>query len=104
RFRDEYASRRHDPVERLERGSVLTSMTAAEDPPVRGISAAAETRAGIVQYWPDQPFVGASIHRYGEYLQQQNELLLQVVPPGARIVEAAAGVGIDAIQLAAAIG
>jgi tetratricopeptide (TPR) repeat protein len=67
-------------------------------------SAVAETRVGILQYWPDQPFIGESINRYGEYLPRQNDVILKLLPADAKIVEIAAGVGLDAVHLATVIG
>jgi hypothetical protein len=69
-----------------------------------GLSAMAETRVGIVQYWPDHDPVGKSIERYGEYLQTQLDLLARWIVPGSTIIEAAAGIGMHALFLAAAIG
>ena len=64
----------------------------------------AVTRVGIVQYWPDQDPVGRSIERYGEYLQAQIDLLARWIVPGSTIIETAAGIGMHALFLAAAIG
>ena len=70
----------------------------------KGLSAVAETRAGIVQYFPDEPTVGDSIDWYGEYLQGQVDLLARIVTPGATLIEVSPGVGIHALQLALAAG
>src|SRR5205085_12013632 len=69
-----------------------------------GFSAIAETRAGIVQYLPQDMPVGDSIRWYGEYLQPQLDTLLSLIRSGATIVEVGAGVGIHSLALARAIG
>lgn len=69
-----------------------------------GPCAVAETRAGIVQYWPDDSTIGTSIERYGEYLQGQLDALARWIAPGATILEVAAGAGIHALSLAREIG
>ena len=67
-------------------------------------SAVAETRVGIVQYFPDQPLVGDSIGWYGEYLQPQLDLLARLIRPGASLMEVGEGVGVHALFLAALVG
>jgi tetratricopeptide (TPR) repeat protein len=67
-------------------------------------TAAAETRVGIVQYFPDQPIAGESIGWYGEYLQPQVELLAQMIKPGAIVMEVGPGVGMHVLALASAVG
>ena len=69
-----------------------------------GFCAVAETRVGIVQYFPDEPIIGDSVDWYGEYLQPQLDLIERLVGPGATLLEAGAGVGVHALHLAAAIG
>ncbi len=69
-----------------------------------GFSAVAETRAGILQYLPDQPDVGAAIGMYGEVLQTQLNLLTRLLRPGSTVLEAGAGVGAHALAIAAALG
>jgi len=69
-----------------------------------GPCAVAETRVGIVQYWPDDSPVGTSIERYGEYLQRQIDALARWIAPGATILEVAAHVGLHALSLAREIG
>jgi precorrin-6B methylase 2 len=60
----------------------------------------AETRVGIVQYWPDEIDTGTSIEQYGEYLQGQLDALARWIAPGATILEVGAGTGIHALGLA----
>jgi len=64
----------------------------------------AGTRVGIVQYFPDEPFVGDSISWYGEYLQPRLDLLRRLIKPGATLMEVGTGVGVHALHLAAAAG
>ena len=69
-----------------------------------GFTAVAGTRVGIVQYFPDEPFVGDSISWYGEYLQPRLDLLRRLIGPGATLMEVGAGTGVHALYLAAAVG
>ena len=69
-----------------------------------GLTAVANTRAGILQYVPDEPVVGDSIAWYGEYLQQQLDLLGSVVRRGATVMEVGAGVGAHALGLCRMLG
>ncbi|HEX6003420.1 MAG TPA: tetratricopeptide repeat protein [Burkholderiales bacterium] len=84
------------------------SLGAPSDAPSRWLAKAltsvAETRVGIIQYWPDHDPVGRSIERYGEYLQPQLDAIARWIAPGATIVEAGAGIGLHALYLASAIG
>jgi hypothetical protein len=69
-----------------------------------GLAGVAETAAGIVEYFPDQPIVGDSIAWYGEYLQSQVSLLVGLLKPDAIMLEVNAGVGMHALSLAPALG
>ena len=69
-----------------------------------GLSAVAETRMGILQYWPQEFPAGTSIERYGEYLQLQLDAVARWIEPDSTIVEVAPGIGIHSLFLASAIG
>ena len=69
-----------------------------------GFSGLAECRYGIVQYLPDEPWIGDSLGWYGEYLQPQLDLLARMIRPGATVLEVGAGVGAHALFLAATTG
>jgi FkbM family methyltransferase len=69
-----------------------------------GLSAVTETRVGILQYLPDEPVVGDAIGWYGEYLQQQLDLLARIVRPGATMMEVGAGIGAHAVFLGTLLG
>ncbi len=62
------------------------------------------TRWGILQYLPDEPFVGDSLCWYGEVLQPQLDLLARIARPGATVVEIGSGVGAHTIPLASMVG
>lgn len=64
-----------------------------------GFTAVAETRNGILQYFPDEPLVGDSIRWYGEYLQAQLDLLSQMILRSATVMEVGPGVGAHAVFL-----
>jgi FkbM family methyltransferase len=68
-----------------------------------GFSAVAETRVGMLQYLPDEAWVGAALGWYGEYLQPQLDLLARLIRPGATVLEADAGVGAHAVFLGKAL-
>jgi tetratricopeptide (TPR) repeat protein len=69
-----------------------------------GKIAVAEVRYGVVQYIREEPQIGQSIGWYGEYLHEELLALLELVKPGATIIETAAGIGLHALALAAAVG
>jgi hypothetical protein len=69
-----------------------------------GFSAVAETRGGLLQYLPDEPFVGDALAWYGEYLQLQIDFLERVVVPGSTVLEVGAGIGAHALALAQMVG
>lgn len=73
-------------------------------PRIPGLCEVAESRMGLVQFVPEQPIIGESIRGYGEYLQQQLDLLSRFVKPGAVVVEIGAGVGLHALFLSEAVG
>jgi hypothetical protein len=64
----------------------------------------AETRYGIMQYFPEEQVVGQSIGWYGEYLQQQVDLLAGILRPGMTVVETGAGVGAHSLALSRLLG
>jgi hypothetical protein len=68
------------------------------------MSAVAETRVGIVQYFPEEPVVGDSIGWLGEHLQSQIDVLAPLVKPGTVVLEIGAGVGVHTLALAARVG
>ena len=70
----------------------------------RGMSGVAETRHGILQYFPDEPDVGDSLGWYGEWLEPQLALLASVVQPGSTLLELGSGIGAHAIRLAQGLG
>ena len=68
-----------------------------------GFSAVAETRHGILQYFPDDPWVGTSLRWYGEYLEGQLLLLARMIERGAVVMEVGAGIGAHAVMLGSAL-
>ncbi|CAG0982502.1 hypothetical protein BURK1_01821 [Burkholderiales bacterium] len=71
---------------------------------IEGLAFAAETRAGFIQFVPDEPRVGRSLEHYGEWLEPQLGLALRLTRAGATIVEAGAGAGAHTLPLARATG
>jgi hypothetical protein len=97
----------HGPTSGMREHSTSRAMLhpiASPRQPAPGMSAVAETRAGIVQYFPEEPVVGDSIGWLGEYLQLQMDVLAPLVKPGAVVLETGAGVGVHALALASRVG
>ena len=92
------------PTPRREVARPVTTLAGIKAGQRAGLSAVAETRVGIVQYLPEQPVVGDAIGWYGEHLQQQLELLGRLLQPGARVLEASAGIGLHALFLSRVVG
>jgi len=67
-----------------------------------GLTGAAETIAGTVQYDPEQPIVGKAIEYYGEYLRPQVELLARMMTTDSLVIEVSPGVGMHVLSLAPA--
>lgn len=68
------------------------------------LSAVAETRFGILEYFPDDGAVGKSIGWYGEWLQPQVERLQRMIRAGSTVIEIEAGIGAHTLPLAASVG
>lgn len=64
-----------------------------------GFSAVAETRHGIMQYFPDEPEIGVSLRWYGEYLEEQLRFLARLVERTAVVMEVGAGIGAHSVFL-----
>ena len=75
-----------------------------EEPTCTGLAIAAETRAGFIQFMPDEARIGRSLEYYGEWLQPRLDVALGFVRPGAVLVEAGTGAGVHTLQLARAAG
>ncbi len=68
------------------------------------LSAITQTRAGILQFFPAEPDVGASIAWYGEWQQLQSDFLRRFLATGSTVLEMGAGVGANALEISSAIG
>lgn len=84
--------------------SPRVGVTVATDPRIlaghrAGFTAVAETRHGIMQYFPDDPQIGVSIRWYGEYLEEQLRFLARMVERTAVVMEVGAGIGAHSIFL-----
>jgi tetratricopeptide (TPR) repeat protein len=69
-----------------------------------GLARARETRAGHLEYFPDEPVIGAALEGYGEWMDAQVEAIARVLERGATLLEAGAGVGYQAVLLSRALG
>jgi len=83
-------------------GSTLTSRSVGS--PMRVLSEVVETRAGFMQYFPNDGITGKSLARYGEFLQQHIDILARFGLTDTTVLEAGAGVGAHSLPLARAIG
>lgn len=63
-----------------------------------------DTRYGLLQYPPEPPEFARSLEHYGEWLQPQLDLLAQLVPVGAIVVEAGSDVGAHLLALVSLVG
>lgn len=61
-------------------------------------------RDGVIRFPADDPWVGRSLARYGEFCEAEAALLRQLLRPGDVVVEAGAHVGVRTIGLARAVG
>jgi tetratricopeptide (TPR) repeat protein len=85
---------------RGEWGSMATQPLPSWEVPV----AMAEARHGIFEVRPEGSVSERSLHYYGEYLQQQLDVLARVVRAGATVFEVGSGVGAHAVPMATMIG
>ena len=69
-----------------------------------GVPAVAETRFGIVEYFPDDGAIGASLGWYGEWQQQHLDLLAGLIRAGDTVLATSAGIGIHVLFAASVIG
>lgn len=69
-----------------------------------GLARARETRAGHLEYFPDEPVIGSALESYGEWMDVQVEAIARVLKRGACVLEAGAGVGYQAVLLSRALG
>lgn len=89
------------------RQSTLTTQTTADDSPLRRfdnvferIPRVCEAREGVLQYIPGLDDEARSLAWFGEYLPHQLEVLEQLIPPDAWVVEVGSGFGSHAIRIA----
>ena len=83
----------------ISRKSIAPSPTNFES----GMCRLAETRVGLMMYFPEQP-TGRALEHYGEYLLSQAEALKGLLKPGMQVLEAGAGVGAHSLPMAMAVG
>ena len=76
----------------------------SEPAPPEGIAQVAESRHGILQYFPNASDSARSIAWYGEDLQGQLDLLLHELPLGAQVMEAGSSVGTHTVAMAKRVG
>ena len=95
------------PLHAAVKGALTSPVAASPGAPSGyrpGFSAVAETRVGILEYFPDDAPIGASIGWYGEWLQPQLDLLKGMIHPGSTLIEVGSGIGVHAVFLGSATG
>jgi len=63
-----------------------------------------DCRHGRMLYFPNDTYVGVSLDKYGEYVEEEIEFLLRGIPEGACIVEVGANIGACTVPLAKRVG
>lgn len=86
------------------RANTVTEPEAAPPATAARIARVTEARDGIFQYLPDLDPEARSIAWYGEFLTAQLDVLAQVVPTDAHLVEFGAGIGAHALWFARVLG
>lgn len=84
-------------------GAISASLVAPvppASPARRHIAEIAQTRFGLLQYFPDDGTSGASLDYYGEWLQAELAIVLRNLPRRAVVVEVGAGIGVHSIGMA----
>ena len=76
----------------------------AAQSPTADLCRVAETRVGIMMFWPRDAATAMSIERYGECLHLQLELIERMLKPGMTVLEVGAGIGVHSIPIAAGLG
>lgn len=61
-------------------------------------------RHGLMQYFKNDLYIGASLDQYGEYSESEVSLFREIVSPGSVIVEAGANIGTHTLFLSRATG
>lgn len=59
-----------------------------------------ECRHGLMAYFPHDVYIGGALERYGEYVEEELQLLLSCVSEGSIVVEVGANIGCDTVALA----
>lgn len=72
--------------------------------PPGGFNALALCRHGPMLFNRNDRWIGASLHRYGEFSPGETALFAQLVGPGATVVEVGANIGAHTVPLARIVG
>lgn len=93
-----------DPLRRVLRYADARFERLARTPfQVEGM-ALANTLGGVIAHAADESLASRSLMQYGEWAGEDQALLAALVGPGARVLEAGAGVGVHALALARLVG
>ncbi len=63
-----------------------------------------KTRHGMFLANPNDFYIGRALIDYGEFSEKEWELLTQLIPPGAHVVEIGANIGAHTVSIAKAVG
>ena len=98
----------HQKFGRIDAASAAPAVSTTMDTPAREdnevLCRVAETRAGIMMYAPADTLTASAISFYGECRHAELESLLALLAPDMVAMEVAAGVGVHAVPIAAALG
>ena len=83
-------------------GSAVMKMVVNEEtPPLVKIQ---DCKDGKFCYFPHDFYIGGSLERYGEYVGDESEFMLQYIKEGDRVVEVGANIGCHTVAFAKAVG
>jgi FkbM family methyltransferase len=86
---------------KLEVVTVTISSALADLPSHLG---SVRTKDGPMLYFKNDQYIGRSLETYGEYCQQEADLLARMISPGDVVVEAGANIGAHTVPLARRVG
>jgi len=61
-------------------------------------------RHGSMIYFPHDTYIGGSLERYGEYVEEEIKFLLAGIPVGGFVIEAGANIGCHTVPIARHVG
>lgn len=84
----------------IHQASAVLKIVKPQEPAPAPLIKVRECRHGLMMYFPHDMFIGRSLDVYGEYVEQELQLLLSLVKEGDIVVEAGSNIGCDTVALA----